>query len=63
MKKSVKVFYYVDNYVQEKELEYKEDCSIVVEDGIVYVRPDNGLQLAVNKDHFISLEKIEEQAP
>ncbi len=58
--KKAKVYFYVDSLIETKELSYKDSCGIIVQEGIVYIKPDDNLQLAINKEHFISLEKIEE---
>lgn len=58
--KKAKVYYYVDSYVETKELDYEDSCNVLVEEGIVYICPDGNTKLAINKEHFISVEKIED---
>lgn len=55
----VKIHFYVDNYVEVKEFNYEVNCGIVPEEGLIQIYTDGDLQLVINREHFISFEKLE----
>ena len=52
MKKSIVIDICDGGFTKTEEFEYKDDCTILVEDGIVYFRLDGILKFGVNKELF-----------
>jgi len=54
MKKSIVIDIYDGEFTKTEEFEYKDDFTILDDDGIVYFRLDGILKFGVNKELFKS---------